>query len=687
MISIAVLAPERDLSAAAWLCASVSRRTGSRTPLLTAAKELDALPDSLVLSFSGQGDSLKQNYTLQQSGRTWLRLVLRACSGTSEAGPLFLPGLWPCYTCFQSFFPSCQRVAQTQPSRSRDAFLCEALANPLLSLTQSLSTGQPLRRFTRLNQASLKLSQHRTLSRVGCRCRQGDLHVLHGLPDHCAPLPIFEDLCSNEYPEADRPSGQGRRVSVFVGRSLVPAHYPSCKKISLGAMAALSPRRVCSLLVVEPLADRVEPSLEELTALLGYTAGFRTMDRNRRNAQRFAASGGNLGSAELFLLTTGIPRLQSGLYRYRPARHDLVDLASRTAPAWAERFLGPVSTTALVFCGMLARLKEKYGAFAFRLMHLDAGIAFSQAALVAKAQGLRLSVNWLTQDRMQDLKQLSDMANLVPERELITAVATLSASGEALPGPPQDSLCGTGANLLPYPLLGSVTAEDLIPMLLEQGTTCQAAPVTARSFLHTRLPRASTLGDANAGSLTDTLLRRASVRSFGPTTVSFQKLSELLLLAISCDRADWPVEAAHGNNLKYFILLQQSHGTRRLMRFEPETATLVEAAMSNTVSLPLYLNRCFESAQTAIWIVGDPERAIARAGPRVYQQLLFRAGAAANRLWLAGLEQGLTGSIVAGLLTHNARAAFGFDGWQQLPLCALVIGGTVPATPEAVGFR
>ncbi|MFB7598715.1 hypothetical protein [Streptomyces sp. NPDC056160] len=130
-----------------------------------------------------------------------------------------------------------------------------------------------------------------------------------------------------------------------------------------------------------------------VSLLLSRTAGPRETAGGTQDgpASRWCPSGGNRASVQLFLLTEeDWPRLPGTVFKYdagtlvavRADRPSLSELLAGTGLA------GRPVRAALVLTGAVYRLRGKYGDFAFRLTHLDAGCALAQCALVAAELGL-----------------------------------------------------------------------------------------------------------------------------------------------------------------------------------------------------------------------------------------------------------------------------------------------------------
>ncbi len=162
-----------------------------------------------------------------------------------------------------------------------------------------------------------------------------------------------------------------------------------------------------------------------LAAMLARIAGFR--DAADPDSRRWAPSGGNMASVAAYLCTgADLFGLPGTIYRYDDIGHQLLSVhASRVS---LRRILDgtdldPQRTDmAVVLVGAAGRLWQKYGDFAWRLVHLDAGCAALQLHLVAASYGLPVTFasSWP--------RQLAELLELVPGREVVTAVAAISVA-------------------------------------------------------------------------------------------------------------------------------------------------------------------------------------------------------------------------------------------------------------------
>ncbi|MEW2625137.1 hypothetical protein [Streptomyces sp. NPDC048106] len=149
---------------------------------------------------------------------------------------------------------------------------------------------------------------------------------------------------------------------------------------------------------------------------------------------RWCPSGGNRASIQMFLLTEADwPGLPGTVFTYdagtliavRADKPSLSELLAGTGLA------GRPVRAALVVTGAVYRLRGKYGDFAFRLTHLDAGCALAQCALVAAELGLNAELV------TGDTGGLAGQLDLNPGDQLAMGIIGLYGedTGDAAAGP------------------------------------------------------------------------------------------------------------------------------------------------------------------------------------------------------------------------------------------------------------
>lgn len=199
---------------------------------------------------------------------------------------------------------------------------------------------------------------------------------------------------------------------------------PPAPRSSLPDLADLPPprgRRLDGSLEVRS-TGRLDLSM--LGAVLGRVAGLRRTDGRSEvdKVQRWAPTGGNLGSPQLTVVVGEVDGLDPGFYAYVGTSHELVDLGGDEERV--ERFgdahpLGHAPVI-LILTAALDRMASKYGSSAYRLVHLDAGCAITQLRVVAAGYGLRADVAARWVDHL-----IAEQLGLTLDREPVTGVVAL----------------------------------------------------------------------------------------------------------------------------------------------------------------------------------------------------------------------------------------------------------------------
>ncbi|MCQ4042783.1 nitroreductase family protein [Streptantibioticus rubrisoli] len=348
--------------------------------------------------------------------------VLRCAvdTGVVQFGPLFLDGFTACPDCFhrglQEFHAAVAAPAPLAAPNGRP----EALAHALLA---ALAADQVLAVLAGLTEPTA----FRTMTTVD---------VL-GL--------AREQLLVTPYPDCARCLG-----SAAGGGSFGPAHIyewqmerPPRRLASAGRVARadqeryaqlqrsrpdfpLSPRRA---LPSDRPSDSAHPAplLSAIAAILRRTAGRRPSEG--QPLARWTASGGNLGSVEAYVIAEdGLFDLPGAVVRYDDQSDEAV--AVHAEPVSMEACLADSGLPAegvravVVLVASVGRLGAKYGRFAHRLAHLDAGCAAVSLAVAAAEQGLAavFAPAWRA--------DLAELLELHSDRELVTALVTLRTPQE-----------------------------------------------------------------------------------------------------------------------------------------------------------------------------------------------------------------------------------------------------------------
>ncbi|MEV0113248.1 nitroreductase family protein [Streptomyces sp. NPDC050844] len=157
--------------------------------------------------------------------------------------------------------------------------------------------------------------------------------------------------------------------------------WPSARTLDLPTAGILpqAPLEPATPPVVEQL------DLSHLASLLLVTAGRKDEAGSARSVPRWSPSGGNLGSVTLHAVVRDVTGVPSGTWGYDSTNHRLAQLPAAVDLA---QLPGTDGAATIVFTGALARVASKYSTFAWRIVHLDAGVAIAQLAHAARSLGI-----------------------------------------------------------------------------------------------------------------------------------------------------------------------------------------------------------------------------------------------------------------------------------------------------------
>ncbi|MFE7295113.1 nitroreductase family protein [Streptomyces sp. NPDC057579] len=190
--------------------------------------------------------------------------------------------------------------------------------------------------------------------------------------------------------------------------------WPSARTLDLPREGSL-PHTPLGVDTPEPVAH---VDLEQLASVLLRGAGLRDDPEPSVQVQRWSPTGGNLGSVQLHVIARDVARLEDGTWGYASHSHRLARLSANTDVG--TRHTEQQAPVAIVLTGALARVATKYSGFAWRVVHLDAGVAIAQMSHVARSLGLTAQ----PLDRWNDL-HLANVLDLDLDTEPITGVLLL----------------------------------------------------------------------------------------------------------------------------------------------------------------------------------------------------------------------------------------------------------------------
>jgi SagB-type dehydrogenase family enzyme len=616
--------------------------------IATDAAQLTADTDLVVMMFAGDAPEAA---AWMESARTLGLRVLHAHLGRDivEVGPLFMPGKSGCYGCLRQVRP-----APTGAPRAQDvgywggvlalhAFhILSRLGRPFLYNTCHVHRRLP----------NGHLYEEKKLARLpGCAacglrdCRpllheeNGAVWLLHNAANG---MPPRELRCPRDY-----------QLHYAPGNLRVTKEIPEPFHGAVGLPLTRRRGLTAAPSWLRPALPRREPTCEDVATILQMTVGYQATPEGVR---RVLPCGGGLGSAQAFVIARGVAGLEDGVYHYyaHANRLDRLREANLSVVAGAlgitERELRPLT---LVGVGHLSKLRHKYGNFAFRFAHLDAGVV--RINLCEVLDGLGLDHVAYPEVRDKVIAQAVSMPTVGGRNVVTHAIGIGAPRGR------------TG--------LGMVEQHQYVDALIDLASRRQApvAGVPKRAA-----PQAGAgWPEAKRTTLEQVLLERRSSRSLGTHALPAATLHAIATLA--ADANDW-LERCGGVPMDMTLWALRTLGDDAMpagiYRWDAESARLVShraglRAEELDAAMP---QRNLARAPLVFFITGNFQSAVLAHGARGYAEMIARSGAMAARAVLAATTYGFDGCLNGGLCEDAWGDLLGIDRYTQCPLFSVSLG-------------
>ena len=440
---------------------------------------------------------------------------------------------------------------------------------------------------------------------------------------------------------------------------------PEAQPLSEGNVS-LSP--ACARPAATSTPSREELHRSTIAALLVRMAGEVAEGGSASRRRRLVPTGGNLGSVNVWVIARRVAGLPSGAYLFDASRQalDFVRPVDDDALRCALRTSAPLPDCVLIGAGALATCASKYGAFAYRLIHLDSGVALAFAYLVASALGLEIREY---ADFGLDLPRIFG----IPRRwEVPLATFAIGIGLNAFAADPGSM--GHPVETAPPPLVGPADySSDVLARLLDDAAVppdhpTPWAPATSR-------PRSPAWAHS-LETLDAILFARRAVREFGPESIARDLLERLT--ASAGDALDRRLTAGAPPCLVRPVLavaVAADALSAGLYEADPAAGGLRRrGAFSRSLSVECSNQESLAAAPVSLFMIGDLRSALTERGSRAYSELAVHAGAAIGHAWLWATSVGMVGTAAGGVISGGLRRAAGMDGFNECPLLALNLG-------------
>ena len=379
--------------------------------------------------------------------------------------------------------------------------------------------------------------------------------------------------------------------------------------------------------------------------------------------RRLAPTGGNLCSPEAFLVVRQVAGIPSGVYRYNAADHALEKLASAIdmpmrlfEPAAAGR-----SQVYLATLGNLAKVRVKYGLYAFSIVGYDGGIATQYVRAILRVVGVAVRelpfVDGGPLISCLGLPQL-DTTHVFLEALALGAVS-LSAS-DSSPEQIQVKINDTGR------------LSSRSPRRRQQ----RNAALESAPGLSSRRP-------ANPSAVEEffsMVASRRSVRTFARRAVSQSALTALCDSGLSHFSHRLDTMGLCADRRLYVVVgdgVEDMTSGVYQVRPSPGGSVLFEldSRLQGQLDVARMVNqRNVGQAPVIIVPVVAIDDVLDEFGIRGFLLSLVVAGAVVGQLWLDALRHGLAGLAYGGLVESEFRALAPSLGREHLAMLTLAIG-------------
>lgn len=653
---------------------------------------------SLFVSLSLTGEDHQWFSSLDrwcyEKDRSWFRIVVDPQANYADIGPLFEGKSTACYRCFHEVHG--KTPAETDACSNDPLFWVSIAAIEIVfRLAQIVPVPGPgsFRRYDLQHWSSTFLFNTRV---PGClQCRPCNLATTD-----CSALStrevtdtslVFEDYVAPKSLDYLRGLFYGSdayvRSFAHEGKEL-----PSCRAHALTRLLPLFERPVLDVMSQNEVTSSRSPlSVKDLSTLLLLSAGNREPANAGSQVRRWAPTAGNFGSVEPFLVVRNVEDLVSGFYFYQSNEHSLKFFERRRESLSVDEFmrralgLGPgdnedLPDALISLTGAFGRVATKYGAFAYKLINLDAGAAITQLCLAAA--GLNISMRVAPHWADDVIEKQFNLRTIVEQSTALVALSGKPIGSVPHYSPPS---IPSQRSLRPLKDFSGVTAAKLVEMLYDDGRSRENE---ISSYLVPDDRNTITQSDQRKRSLSlppplregvslkETFLNRRSVRHFAPRHISLEQLGTMLSLASDFESKNIPRTDSEAEDLSLIVIaLQVEQVAQGAYGYDrrSHSLSLLSEIRPGPEYAKIFVQPELAAAPLFVWITGNLARACAANGAFGHRRLLMRAGATAHALSMAALGLGLAGTIVAGLIPAGGFT-LGIDGLQRASLVGFVAG-------------
>ncbi|MGB8986651.1 MAG: hypothetical protein WCC37_08625, partial [Candidatus Sulfotelmatobacter sp.] len=266
----------------------------------------DTFEQSLAVSLSFEREDVEWHAQLDDwcvtHGMSWLRAAMDEAANYLDVGPLFRGKETPCYRCFREmhFREGSSRRKFTKEAQADEHFWISMVAVEIVYFLSRVGTPGVATDFRRYDLQNWTARALRCARVPGCsRCRPRAPNAVDGLIDTAI---VFEDYLSLQSQTFFSAKALQEHAQLSTGLTKQAKRLPNCKQFPLDPSLLDLDRHILDVLHNDSGSSNQSIALTELGSVLLRTGGIRGSRRGNENVKRWAATAGNLGSVELFVI-------------------------------------------------------------------------------------------------------------------------------------------------------------------------------------------------------------------------------------------------------------------------------------------------------------------------------------------------------------------------------------------------
>ena len=427
-------------------------------------------------------------------------------------------------------------------------------------------------------------------------------------------------------------------------------------------------------------------NIEKLAEILFFSAGLtrRMKVGGESHFMRAASATGALYPIELYVITAGIPGLDSGVYHFNPLDFALVqiregDYSSELAKATDEAAAS--SPLTIAFTSLARRNAWKYEARSYRHWFWDSGVIAANLLATCFSEGLatKLVMGFVDQevDRLLALQQ---------EKEATVALAAIGVDVNKHANPKRDRISRLEVEAqLPseeetdYPIIWETNrASELHNHAEVKVWRGSFKPVLNKAGPSESVFRLRPLKEEDSPSLKEVILRRGSTRRFAQLSISFEVLSTI----IEVSTAHIPLDFLHDRETltEFYLIANDVQGLPSgSYYFDQQTKSLQQLKTGKFRYISGYLSLeqlLFSDASVVFFLMTDLTHVVGQLGNRGYRAAQFEAGVRAGKIYLSSYSLGIGAS---GSTFYDDAVTEFFSPHAKDRSTMIVVGVGVPA--------